>query len=255
MLTKCLIGYRVQEPWEHRSNTKQSAFNKEANGRTEIFLKEKFCPKVKKDLISELGSKVDIYIDESDKQTVVFAYPRLFTNSAILPVIRLEIGVLAAWTPIEIANIEPYAAQHYPKFFDYKSTTVQTVAAERTFWEKATILHHEANRPVDSRMPMRYARHYYDLFRMALTPIKDLAFAQLELLQKVVDFKNKFYPRSWAEYEKAVQGTLKLVPPNYRLSELEADYNATKGMLFGEIPSFKEIIGFLGNLEREFNKL
>ena len=41
------------------------------------------------------------------------------------------------------------------------------IALERTFWEKATILHHEANRPEHLEMPQRYSRHYYDLYRMA----------------------------------------------------------------------------------------
>jgi len=37
----------------------------------------------------------------------------------------------------------------------------------------------------------------------------------------VVNFKQKFYPRSWAKYEEAVPGTLKLLPPEFRLDSLE----------------------------------
>lgn len=61
--------------------------------------------------------------------------------------IRLEIGALAAWTPAKVAEITPYAAEQYPSIFEQKSTAILIVAPERTFWEKATILHHEANRP------------------------------------------------------------------------------------------------------------
>ena len=39
-----VLGYGKLEPWENRSNTKQDAFNKEANNRAEIFLAEQFCP-------------------------------------------------------------------------------------------------------------------------------------------------------------------------------------------------------------------
>lgn len=35
-----VLGYGKLEPWEKRSNTKQDAFNKEANNRAEIFLAE-----------------------------------------------------------------------------------------------------------------------------------------------------------------------------------------------------------------------
>ncbi|MFR4784249.1 MAG: nucleotidyl transferase AbiEii/AbiGii toxin family protein [Pilosibacter sp.] len=196
-----------------------------------------------------------IYIDEKDKQTVIFAYPHLFTNPATLQVIRLEIGALAAWTPAKIAQIEPYAAIYYPKVFAQKDTAILTVAPERTFWEKATILHHEANRPESSEMPQRYSRHYYDLYRMSMTPVKEAAFARVELLKTVVDFKMKFYPRAWAKYQEAVPGTLKLVPPEYRFAALAADYEAMKDMLYGDVPTFETVMSAVSELEKEINAL
>ncbi len=42
-----VLGYRIDEPWEKRSNTKQDAFNKEANRRAKIFLSEDFCPRMR----------------------------------------------------------------------------------------------------------------------------------------------------------------------------------------------------------------
>lgn len=75
-----VLGYGKDEPWEKRSNTKQDAFNKEANARAEVFLAEQFCPTVQAELSRELGCEANIYIDEKDKQTVIFAYPHLFTN-------------------------------------------------------------------------------------------------------------------------------------------------------------------------------
>ena len=65
-----VLGYGKLEPWEKRSNTKQDAFNKEANNRAEIFLAEQFCPTIKKELSLELRCDANIYIDENDKQTV-----------------------------------------------------------------------------------------------------------------------------------------------------------------------------------------
>lgn len=248
-----VLGYGKEEPWEKRSNTKQDIFNKQANVRAELFLAEQFCPAMKQALSQELGCEANIYIDDKDKQTVIFAYPNLFTNTSTLQVIRLEIGALAAWTPAKLAKIEPYAASFYPKVFRQKETTILTVSPERTFWEKATILHHEANRPKLSDMPQRYSRHYYDLYRMSQTSVKDTAFAQVELLKKVVDFKMKFYPRAWAKYQEAVPGTIKLLPPKYRLEVLEADYESMKDMLYGEIPNFDTIMEVIQRLEKEMN--
>lgn len=50
---------------------------------------------------------VDTCIEEDGPQTVCFGYLRSFQEGAILPVVRLEIGALAAWTPakqMEIAS-------------------------------------------------------------------------------------------------------------------------------------------------------
>lgn len=50
-----VLGYGINEPWEKRSNTKQDAFNKEANRKAEVFLAETFCPQVREGLSAELG--------------------------------------------------------------------------------------------------------------------------------------------------------------------------------------------------------
>lgn len=246
-----VLGYGQNEPWDKRSNTKQDAFNKEANARAERFLADVFAPKIKKDLSAELGREANISIDEKDPQTVIFAYPHLFRNTATLPVIRLEIGALAAWTPARMEKITPYAAEQYPAVFEQPMTEALTVLPERSFWEKATILHHEANRPEHLPMPGRYSRHYYDLYRMSQTTVKDEALSKLDLLYKVVEFKMKFYPRSWAKYPEAVPGTLRLLPPEYRFEALKADYAAMRDMLYGDIPSFETIMDGLAALEQE----
>lgn len=248
-----ILGYGRDEPWEKRSITKQDVFNKEANARAEVFLAETFCPAVKEGLSRELGCDADIRMDVSEKQTVIFSYPKLFSDAGTLQVIRLEIGALAAWTPAEAAEIVPYVAEYYPDVFQQKSTSILTVAPERTFWEKVTILHHEANRPDRLEMPKRYSRHYYDLYRMSATSVKEKAFSQPDLLKKVVDFKMKFYPRGWAKYSEAVPGTLKLVPPKYRFAALEADFDSMKDMLYGDVPTFEAVMAAVRKLEMEIN--
>ena len=72
-----VLGYGISEPWEKRSNTKQEAFNKEANRKAKVFLAETFCPQVREGLSAELGLPANLYIDEEDKQTAIFAYPNL----------------------------------------------------------------------------------------------------------------------------------------------------------------------------------
>lgn len=250
-----VLGYSVDEPWEQRSNTKQDAFNKKANLRAEEFLSAKLLPTIKADLSAILGREAQLYILPEDPQTICFQYPKIIEDNSTLQVIRLEIGALAAWTPSIQKTISPYVAEYYPKAFSQPSTVVLTAAAERTFWEKATILHHEANRPEHLPMPSRYSRHYYDLYCIAHSDSKEQAFKKLILLKKVVDFKMKFYPRKWAQYELATPGTLKLLPPDYRLDALRKDYDAMENMMYGDHPDFDTLMTYIRKLETEINAL
>ena len=250
-----VLGYSLNEPWQERSNTKQDLFNKEANSRAEVFLANVFCPRIKNDLTNELGIEANIYISNEDPQTVIFEYPRIYSNPSTLQIIRLEIGALAAWTPAQIVSISPYASTYYPQVFKNPITKILTVAPERTFWEKITILHQEAHRPEHLSIPSRYSRHYYDLFQMSHSKVKETAFSNLELLKQVVEFKQKFYPRKWAKYDKVLSGNLRIIPPDYRLEALKEDYTQMRDMLYNNIPDFEDIIAQLIDIEKEYNFL
>lgn len=249
-----VLGYEKDEPWIERSNTKQDVFNKEANKRTEEYLKDEFIPHVSDDLHHLLGRNINCHIDETDPQTVIIEYSKSFDDISILPIIRLEIGALAAWTPAELKPIKPYAAEQYPHLFKEPTTDVLTVLPERTFWEKVTILHREANRPEDKPFPTRYSRHYYDLYCMSNSFVKKNAFENLELLEKVVAFKEKFYRCPWAKYEDAKIGTMKLMPPERNMQSLRDDYEHMQNMIYGEKIEFDMILSGIEELENEMNK-
>ena len=255
MLDWRVLGFTKDEPWESRSKTKQDQFNKNANKRTADFLQNEFVPKIQDDITTELGETFHIDLDDMDEQTVLIKYPYEFTDQTIVHEIRLEIGVLGAWSPSAQKEIKSYAAEHYEHLFSMPSTKILTVLPERTFWEKATILHHEANRPVNSFMPPRYSRHYYDIYCLSNSWVKNAAFADIDLLLKVASFKDKFYPLSWARYEDAKPGSIKLMPPTHSIKILEDDYKHMQGMIFGNKPIFNEILEEIQSLENEINSL
>ena len=71
----------------------------------EVFLEEQFCLTIQAELSQEFGCEANIYIDEKDKQTVIFAYPHLFTNLSTLQVICLEIGALAGMLAKHVVSL------------------------------------------------------------------------------------------------------------------------------------------------------
>lgn len=249
-----VLGYTAIEPWVERSKTCQDKLNKEINVKTADFLRGEFIPQLKTDFSKLLSAQFDLFVNDDEPQTVCFAYPRIFDNSVIVSVIRLEIGALAAWTPTQNTTITSYTAEHYPQTFEKSFTIVLSVMAERTFWEKVTILHKEAFR-AKGKFPARYSRHYYDLYCMDKSPVKEQAYSDLKLLERVVAFKSRFYPANAARYDLAQPGTMKLIPPEDCIPVLIGDYEHMKNMIFGAKPSFDEIFRTLHNMESEINAL
>jgi hypothetical protein len=104
-------------------------------------------------------------------------------------------------------------------------------------------------------MPQRHSRHYYDLYKLAVSPLRAAAIAQFGLLEEVVEFTQRFYPSAWARYDLAVPGTFKLLPPEGHFTALERDYAAMQVMLFGNPPELGSILEELRSLETEINSL
>jgi hypothetical protein len=244
-----------QDPMGDRTKRKQQQLNKVLNDEACDYIANTMLP----DLEVALGShcRLEIKTGEKDQGHIIrVEYPKTSNTGNLLPYIQLEFGPLASWLPHSQHTITPYAAEDFPDLFDQPSCSIRAIDAERTFWEKATILHHEANRPEDSVAPERYSRHYYDLCLMASDDaLKVSSLKKLDLLDDVVLFKKKFYPRGWANYDAAKPGTLKLIPPAHVLKVMEKDYVAMQEMIFGRCPTFEEIITSLTDLETEINTL
>ena len=244
-----------QDPMDERSKRQQSKVNDTLNESAIAYIAKTMMPWLQE----ALGSlcELEINTDEKDQGHVVrVKYPKTENATGILPYIQLEIGPLASWLPHSQHTVTPYAAEDFPKLFDEPTCVVQAIDAERTFWEKATILHQEAHRPEDSPLPPRYSRHYYDLCLMASNEaIKISSLEKPDLLANVVEFKKKFYPRGWANYDAAISGSFKLMPPDHTLTAMQNDYEAMQEMIFGERPTFDEIMTSLEKLEIEINSL
>lgn len=237
------------DPEAKRSKSQQMKFNEAANAKAQAYIDAVLLPQVQQCV----GDMCGCTIDAINPHAINIRYPSAFGDAYLRPEILLEIGPLASWLPSSVFAIQPYAAQHFAHVFERPSCNVPTILAERTFWEKATILHQEAHRAEDKPMPLRYSRHYYDLARLALAEVKTNALADLEMLAAVVAFKERFYPSPWAQYALAKPPTFKLIPPAARVSELAKDYQAMQNMIFDKPLSFDEVMQTLTALEQEIN--
>lgn len=240
----------AEDPNEARSNTRQDRFNKHAVELSREYIAQVFLPEVQR-LVGEVCTAA---VEEGAPDVINIGYPSESSNPYLRPEIRLEIGPLAQWVPNAEYEVLSYVAEVFPDVVEDGACCVRAIKAERTFWEKATILHQEAFRPLAKPQPSRFSRHYYDLAMMAQSKIKEEALADLELLRSVVSFKQKFYPRNWARYDLACVGTFRLVPDESRLKALRDDYIKMRVMIYGDYPSFDRIIEVLEQLEEDINR-
>jgi predicted nucleotidyltransferase component of viral defense system len=186
------FGSGLRDPMQDfTSKSKQDQFNKEINRLAADYIAKTLCPELE-DLLRQENVGLSAIVDPDDPHTVNIRYPAAFAETYIRPEVRLEIGPLASWVPSSTHVIRPYAFDVLPEVFQNPHCEVVAIAAERTFWEKATILHQEAHRK--TQIPQRYSRHYYDLYKLAVSRVRASALADTKLLQDVVAFKQRFYP-------------------------------------------------------------
>ncbi len=197
--------------------------------------------------------------DDPDGQTLLFYYPAETRDQAvdepayIRSAVRMEIGARSDHWPAIEATVKSYAAEDFSNVFKEAGCKVRVLAAERTFWEKATILHMWHHAPADKKFRDRQSRHYYDVVRLYEHGLGKAAIKDIELLLKVAKHKEVFFPAAWARYADAKPGTLRLVPRDARLPELEQDYRKMQEMIFGEAPEFEHLLAVLRQIEAEIN--
>jgi hypothetical protein len=236
---------------EFSSKSKQDRFNKEINELATRYIAETLTPELS-DLLEKEKTGLSAAVDSEDPHAINIRYPAAFSEAYIRPEVRLEIGPLASWVPSAKHVIKPYAFDVLPHVFEDPECRVIAISAERTFWEKATILHQEAHRTTQIRQ--RHSRHYYDLYKLATSSIRAAALTSPKLLEDVVAFKRRFYPSTWAHYDLAIPGTFRLLPTDaVHIRELERDYADMQVMLFGESPVFEAILDTLRVLENDIN--
>ncbi len=193
-------------------------------------------------------------IDPQESQTLLFHFPQAgsATLPYIKPAVRIELGARSDHWPRERHSILSYLGETLDQPF-MGTATIEVLAAERTFWEKATLLHAECHRPADKAMPARYARHYHDLARIAASEVTNRALADTELRKRVVEHKSVYFRSATAKYDLAVPGSFRLVPDASRLNELKKDHAAMTQMFFQPPPPLDEVLETLRFLEHKIN--
>jgi hypothetical protein len=167
----------------------------------------------------------------------------------------MEFGPRSDHWPNSHGTITPYASEDFPDLFEEGETEVRVINPERTFWDKALILHREYFR-FEKKGEIhadKCSRHYYDLAMLGKSPVAAKAIRDKELLRRVVEHQRFFFDRRWANYGDAGRGSLKLVPQERLARDLDKDFHRMEENYFSVPPTFDEILHELRVLETTIN--
>jgi hypothetical protein len=172
--------------------------------------------------------------------------------------VQLEFGGRATGEPHQRHAVVCDMAQAIPEI-GFPTAQPLVLAAERTFWEKATAAH------VFCRQGRlrgdRYSRHWYDLAAMAQSGHAHAAIADQALAQAVAEHKSMFFAEKDAahqpiDYHAAVGGRIQIVPEGGALAALDKDYAAMleDGLLSTHQPHFADILAACSDLQSLINR-
>jgi Nucleotidyl transferase AbiEii toxin, Type IV TA system len=202
----------------------------------------------------------------------------------VLPRIKLEFGSRNAIEPSETVRIEPDVLAWEPaQVVTFPSALVPVLLAERTYWEKVTLIHAENTRRNAKANTERYSRHWYDLAMLSflapqqhlaglgrflapqqhlaglgrLSPIGVRALARTDLRDHVIATKTALFGVAGVNYAEVAAGACRLVPDGALNDGLERDYASMleAGMFDSTPPAWAELMGALANLEIQINSL
>ena len=98
------------------------------------------------------------------------------------------------------------------------------------------------------------SRHYYDVFKLLQADVGHRALGNLELARDCARHARMFFNSADLDLASAMPGAFSIVPIPGMEKSLQRDYVAMSGMIFGDVPSFEEVIEAMRVLEKQINK-
>jgi hypothetical protein len=248
------------DPENAPSKKKQNKILDKLSKACSDYVQTKMLDSLEEAIAAKLGTTDGwaLFSDQGDPcgQTLLFEYPSEASKTGyIRPLVKIEMGARSEHWPVSEHEIQSYTKEALKEKMSEPKIRVRVLNAERTFWEKATILHQYAHLPEGKKLPPRLSRHFYDFFCLLNSGIKEKALDETDLLERVANHKSLYFASNWANYGAARKGTLKLFPPSRILKELEKDYALMNAMFFREIPEWKLILKTIEEFEKEFNNI
>ena len=208
--------------------------------------------------LSAAGLMATLTVAGKENEKLLVDYPALKAGTGYATSsIQLEFGARATGEPNQIYPVTCDAAAVI-EGVEFPVARPKTMAAQRTFWEKATAVHIYC---LQGRLRGdRYSRHWYDLAAIAQSDLFESAMNDRVLARLVAEHKSMFFAEKGLDggkidYFSAVSGAINLVPTGDSRLALERDYEAMlgDGLLALHQPEFGELMESCRAIEARIN--
>jgi hypothetical protein len=169
----------------------------------------------------------------------------------------IEIGARSLIEPSENVRLRSILAENYPDadfadaYFD-----VPTVIPQRTFLEKAFLLHEEFQKSAEKIRVDRMSRHIYDLEKMMDTQFAIDAMSNTDLYQAIVEHRRTLTAMKEVDYSTHTPERISFIPPDSIIDSWRKDYETMRGnMIYGKSLPFNKLIERIKELNERFRKM
>ena len=229
-----------------------------------IFVRDELCLSLK-GVVSETGMEIWLQVEADpdgegdgtypEPRMIHVRYKSLFNEN--LPYlhseVKLEVGARSLLEPTAKAAVTSVIEDVLPISTTIKQVMIPTALAEKTFLEKAFLLH-ELFSAQSSREANRKSRHLYDLAQIMNTDIASRAIADDDLWNTIHHHRELFTSMSGVDYTPDIRKRIRLLPPDDVIDDWRSDYkDMQSSMIYGEKPTFTELMKKMRELENLFH--
>ena len=193
-----------------------------------------------------------------DPQIIEVNYNSLFAaGSYIQDKVMVEVGARSLMEPSKDVQLRSILANNYPET-DFADVyfSVPTVIPQRTFLEKAFLLHEEFQKPLENVRVNRMSRHIYDLEKLMDTDFAKDALNNPELYLAIVEHRKMLTAMKEVDYSTHVPEKINFVPPVAIIDLWRKDYETMQSnMIYGDSLPFDKLIDRLKELNERFRQI
>ena len=166
----------------------------------------------------------------------------------------LEISARSLMEPCTVTKVKSMVENNYPNIqTTLVDSDITTANAEKTFLEKAFLIHEMFSVEGHGQKADRKSRHLYDLTEMMKHGIDEKAIRNDDLWESIRQHREIYTSVSGMDYTPDIRKRIVLIPREDIISAWKKDYTDMKDdMIFGDKPTFDELIDMMKTLQEKF---